>query len=271
LDLNLCASAHMWFNAAMIGFETFGYRTRFAGDIVAQFKPANFETRKVAILLSGCPGYPMGKRDLTEFLKKKGFFTIVPAYRGTWESDGEFLKEPPSKDVELIINELETGFMDLWSGGMYSITDPEVYLIGGSFGGAAAILASTHPKVVKAVSLSGVVDWAEQQHTVEPLELMSEYLPKAFGQGYRPGNHIQERLEAGDFYNPVHEKVTIDGKKLLLIHAKGDRVVHSAPAKQFAADIGARYVELPGDDHMGASSAAEPRVWKHIDRFFRGK
>ncbi len=253
----------------MVGFDIF--RTRFAGDIVAQFQPAVRATNKVAILLPGCPGYPLGKRDLMHFLTRKGFFTIIPSYRGTWESDGAFLAHPPSEDVELIINELDKGFRDLWSEGEYVIHEPEVYLIGGSFGGAASILASRNPRVVKAVSISGVVDWREQKHTVEPLELMGEYLPKAFGQAYRPGDHIPERLEAGDFYNPVHAKDSIDGKKLLLIHAKGDRVVHAAPAKQFAKDTGARYVELSGDEHMGVSSASVPKIWKHIEKFFKEK
>jgi pimeloyl-ACP methyl ester carboxylesterase len=251
----------------MLGFEIF--RTRFARDIVAQFKPAHRPTSKVAILLPGCPGYPLGKRDLMEFVARKGYFAIIPSYRGTWESDGEFLAKPPSDDVTHIIDELATGFTDLWSGSMYSIPDPEVYLIGGSFGGAAAILASRHPKVKKAVSLSGVVDWREQKHTVEPLELMSEYMPQAFGQGYRPGHHIEERLEAGDFYNPAHEKASIDGGKLLLIHAKDDRVVHAAPAKAFALEVGAQYIELKGGEHIGVSSAKEPYIWRHIERFFR--
>ncbi|MCI0597851.1 alpha/beta fold hydrolase [Candidatus Parcubacteria bacterium] len=249
------------------GFETF--RTRFARDIVAQCRPAERETNKVAIVLPGCPGYPLGKRDLVTFLGRKGFFTIIPSYRGTWESDGVFLEHPPSEDVELIIDELPKGFMDLWSEGAYRIAEPEVYLIGASFGGAAAILASKHPRVKKAVSVSGVVDWREQQHTVEPIEFMSEYMPKAYGQGYRPGNDLAPRLSAGDFYNPVKEKDILDGTKLLLIHAKGDRVVHAAPAQQFAKGVGARYVELAGDEHMGVSMVPEPRIWKHIEKFFR--
>ncbi len=253
----------------MLGLDV--YRTRFGSDIVAQFKPADKPSNKVAILLPGCPGYPLGKRDITNFLTKKGFLTIVPSYRGTWESDGNFLEFPPSDDVEIIINQLSEGFRDLWSQGEYEVKNPEVYLIGGSFGGAAAILASRHPKVVKAVSLSGVIDWQEQKHTVEPLDFMDEYLPKAFGKGYRPQGSVKEKLEAGDFYSPLHEKASIDGKKLLLIHMRKDRVVHADPARAFAAEVGAKYVEFGDDLHMGVSSALEPRIWRHIERHFKGK
>lgn len=251
-----------------LGLETF--RTRFGGDIVAEFRPALQETRKVAILLPGCPGYPMGKRSLMTHFARRGFFSIIPAYRGTWESDGEFLAHPPSEDVELIIDALPKGFRDLWSEGQYAIKDPEVYLVGGSFGGAAAILASRHPAVRKAVSISGVIDWEAQKHTVEPPEVMNEYIPKAFGNAYRPGKEALEKLDRGDFYNPVHEKETIDGGKLLLIHARDDRVVHAAPARQFALDTAARYVELREGGHMGVSAARYPVIWKHIGRFFRG-
>lgn len=253
----------------MLGLQTF--RTRFGTDIVAQFQPADRATDKVAILLPGCPGYPLGKLKLSAFLARRGFLTIIPSYRGTWESDGSFLEFPPSEDVEIIINQLSKGFIDLWSEGTYVVHDPQVHLIGGSFGGAAAILASRHPSVVKAVSLSGVVDWTNQKHTVEPPEFMHEYIPKAFGNAYRPGKDALDKLERGDFYNPVHEKDTIDGSKLLFIHYKDDAVVHAAPAKAFATELGSRYVELSGNEHMGVSSALNPRVWKHIERFFKGK
>lgn len=253
-----------------LGLETF--RTRFGSDIVAEFRPAPYESRKVAILLAGCPGYPMGKRDLSLLLHRKGFLVIIPAYRGTWESGGSFLEFPPSDDVEMIISQLPEGFVDLWSGGTYSMKDPEVYLFGGSFGGAAALIASKHPSVKKAVSISGVVDWADQEHTVERLDVMAEYLPKAFGSAYRSSDpDAYMKLAKGDFYSPLREKASLDGSKLLFIHAKDDRIVHSAPAKALAAELGSRYVELKGDTHMGVGAAADPKLWKHIERHLKGK
>lgn len=245
-------------------------RTRFGADIVAEFLPPERESTKVVIFSSGCPGYPLGKDELMRKFSRMGYWTILYAYRGTWESGGTFLEYPPSEDVTTIINNLGK-FEDLWSGAEYSIQNPEMYLIGGSFGGAATILASRDPRVKKAVALSAVTDWRAQAETLEPLETMNEYLPKAFGNGYRGEQEVYRKLLVGDFYNPTFEKETLKGEKLLLIHYKHDLVVHSAPAEALARDIGAKFVMLPGDMHMGVRSALLPNVFRHIEKFFKGK
>lgn len=250
-----------------LGFETF--RTRFGNDIVAEFRPALKDTKKVAILLPGCPGYPLGKRELFEHLTHHGFFTIIPSYRGTWESEGSFLQYPPSDDVEILIDQIPQGFIDLWSGAEYRIRNPEIYLIGGSFGGAAAILSSKHPLVKKVATISAVVDWREQQHTVEPLDLMNEYLGTAFGNAYRGEKNAYKKLETGDFYNPASHKKELDGTKLLLIHAVDDKVVHPGPAEAFGQETGAKFVQLLGGGHMGVGYANKPHIWKHIEKFFK--
>jgi pimeloyl-ACP methyl ester carboxylesterase len=245
------------------------YRTRFKGDIVAEFMPAvRPSSRKVAILAAGCPGYPGGKRDVMQFLARRGYWSIVPIYRGTWESRGEFLAKSPHEDLVDVMDGVEQGFYDLWSGTEHQLTGASFYLVGGSFGGAAALLASRDPRVAKAAIISGVADWTKQQDTLEPLTSMAEYLPSAFGMAYRTHPDAWKKLAAGDFYNPVAEKDTLDGKKLLFVHAKDDLIVHARPARELAAEIGARYVELPKGGHMGVSSAAKPFVWKHIARHF---
>ncbi len=248
------------------------YRTRFRSGIVAEFlPPVKPSSKKVAILAPGMPWYPGTKRELLMRLSKKGYFSFIIRYRGTWESDGSFLELSPHEDIISIINELPLGFQDLWSTAEYKITDPEVYLLGGSFGGPAAILASTDPRVKKAAAISPVTDWREQEHTVEPLEFMNDYMQKAFGPAFRSTPLAYKKLARGDFYNPTHEEKTIDGKKLLLIHARDDRVVHFEPAEKFAKAVGATFVPLSSGGHMGVGSADEPSIWKHIEKFFNAK
>ena len=253
----------------MAYIETF--RTRFGKDIVAEFLPPTNTSNKVAIITTGAPGYPGGKEELMTLLAKKGYFVIVPRYRGTWESDGTFLEFSPDEDVVIIMDELPIGFRDIWSSTEYRIEEPEIYLIGGSFGGAAALLASRDERVKKVATISAVTDWREQKHTVEPLDMMSSYVPQAFGPMYRAEPSIWNKLAVGDFYNPTHEQDSIDGKKLLLIHAKDDRVVHAEPAERFANHVGAKFVLLPTGGHMGAGSAREPHIWKIIETFFTQK
>ncbi|HRH24139.1 MAG TPA: prolyl oligopeptidase family serine peptidase [Candidatus Paceibacterota bacterium] len=245
-------------------------RTRFGEEIVAEFIQPEVSTNKVIIFSAGCPGYPLGKDELMHKFSRLGYWTISYAYRGTWESGGTFLEYPPSDDILTIMDNLGS-FEDSWSGTRHTIHTPEVYLIGGSFGGAATLLASRDPRVKKAITISSVTDWMDQQHTVEPLDFMNEYLPRAFGMAYRGEQEVYRKLTVGDFYNPTHEKKTIDGKKLLLIHAKGDRVVHALPAKAFATEVGAQFVMLDSDDHMGVGYAKEPRVYKHIEKFMKTK
>ena len=245
------------------------FRTRFGADIVAEFLPAKKASNKVAIITPGAPGYPGGKEELMELLSNKGYFAILPRYRGTWESNGTFLEYPPSDDVIVIIDELSIGFRDIWSSTEYRIENPEVYLIGGSFGGPASILASRDERVKRVATISAVTDWRQQRHTMEPLDQMSSYVPQAFGPTYRAEPSVWNKLDVGDFYNPVHEQDSIDGGKLLLIHAKDDRIVHAEPSEQFAKHVGATFILLPNGGHMGASSAVDPKLWRHIEKFFK--
>jgi hypothetical protein len=72
------------------------FRTRFRQQIVAEFLPPKRQGRKqrVIILCDGMPSIPR-KQLLSEFLAVKGFWVIYPRYRGTWESDGQFLERSP--------------------------------------------------------------------------------------------------------------------------------------------------------------------------------
>ncbi|MEP7162355.1 MAG: alpha/beta hydrolase, partial [Candidatus Moraniibacteriota bacterium] len=85
--------------------KNYPIRTRFAKDIVAEvFFPERQEGR-VVIFCSGAPGLS-SKRELFQFLSDKGYTSIHPRYRGTWESDGEFLKRSPHQDILDVIDEL---------------------------------------------------------------------------------------------------------------------------------------------------------------------
>lgn len=247
-------------------------RCRFSSGIVADFLPPDGLTHnKVVIITPGAPWYPGAMTDLWKLLSERGYFTFVIRYRGTWESQGMFLEHSPHEDILQVIDELSHGFRDTWSTAEYRIHNPEVYLIGGSFGGAAAILASRDERVKKAVAISAVVDWRMQEHTVEPLDLMDSFVREAFGPAYRPIPDAYKKLAQGDFYNPQQVIDSIHGDKLLLIHSKDDKVVPFAPAEAFAKKTGATFIPLNNFGHMGAGSASLPKLWNPINRFFSGK
>src|SRR3984957_2620302 len=119
------------------------FRTRFARDIVTEFLPPSRATRKqrVIILCDGMPSMPR-KQPLAEFLAGKGYWVFYPRYRGAWESSGEFLQRSPHEDILEGIDGLSREFRELAFGRRFRLSVNQVFVIGGSFGGAAAILSS---------------------------------------------------------------------------------------------------------------------------------
>jgi pimeloyl-ACP methyl ester carboxylesterase len=122
------------------------FRTRFARDIVAEFLPParSLKSRtgrlqRAIILCDGMPSIPR-KQPLAEFLAGKGYWVFYPRYRGAWESGGEFLERSPNLDILDVIGGLSREFRDLAFGRRFRVALDEVFVIGGSFGGAAAIL-----------------------------------------------------------------------------------------------------------------------------------
>ena len=256
-------------------------RTRIKKDIVCEFLPpppskragarskraAAPSSQKVIILCPGMPGYP-GRRGIPEFLSKKGYWVFIPRYRGSWESDGSFLKISPHRDVLDVIDQLPRGFTDLWSGKIYKVKNPEIYLIGSSFGGPAVILASRDARVRKAVAFSPVTDWRVDSK-MEPIDKLGKFARIAFGNGYRGAGRDWNKLKAGAFYNPAHETSSIDGSKLLIFHAKDDKIVYARTSVAFARATGAKLILLPHCGHLSISNTIAPEFWKKIKGFLK--
>ena len=137
------------------------FRTRFKKDIVAEFlpPPRSSTKQKVIILCDGMPSVPR-KQPLAEFLADQGYWVFYPRYRGAWESGGQFLEHSPHEDILHVIDELPRGVTELAFGRRFRPQPDEIFVIGGSFGGAVAILASLDRRVKKVVATCPVVDWS---------------------------------------------------------------------------------------------------------------
>src|SRR5208337_2136373 len=165
------------------------FRTRFARDIVTEFLPPvpMGKRQRAIILCDGMPSIPR-KQPLAEFLCAKGYWVFYPRYRGAWESGGKFLARSPHVDILDVIGGLSKEFRELAFGRRFRVAADELFVIGGSFGGAAAILSSLDPRVRKAVANCPVVDWAilrraEKEETSNVS--YAAYIRAAFGNGYR--------------------------------------------------------------------------------------
>jgi len=119
------------------------FRTQFKNEIVTEFLPPSRtqKKQKLIILCDGMPSIPR-KQSLSEFLSARGFWVIYPRYRGAWESGGKFLAKSPHEDILDILDEFPTELEEIAFGQRFRLAPDQVFVIGGSFGGAAAILPS---------------------------------------------------------------------------------------------------------------------------------
>jgi len=247
-------------------------RTKFKNEIVSEFLPAKVTSNKVIIFCSGMPGYPDKTKsiELCEYFSKKGYWCFVPRYRGAWESEGELFLKSPHQDILDVMDELPKGFRDLWNGNKFVIKNPEIYIFGSSFGGPAGLLCSKDTRVKKVVCFSPVIDWREEKNTVEPISKLSKYVDEAFGNAYRVAKNGWKKIEKGEIYNPATEFEKIDGKKILIFHAKNDEVVSQKPLKSFVDKTSSGLILLKTGGHLGMS-VMKPKFLKICLKFLKEK
>ena len=248
------------------------FRTRFKKEIVAEFLPpaASRKKHRVILLCDGMPSVPR-KQPLAEFLSQKGYWVFYPRWRGAWESGGQFLQKAPQQDLWDIIDELPHGVRELAFGKKFKLAPDQIFVIGGSFGGAAAILSSLDPRVRKVVANCPVVDWsilAEEQTKETSNPSYAAYIREAFGNGYRLSERNWNKLRSGTFYNPAHYIRELTPGKILMFHAKDDPYIPWRSVRDFAATAGIRLRLLSRGGHLKTEHIVRA-YWPQIDRFFR--
>ncbi|HET9783833.1 MAG TPA: alpha/beta fold hydrolase [Terriglobales bacterium] len=247
------------------------FRTRFAGGIVAEFAPPASGDRQapVIMLCDGMPSMPR-KQPLVEWLAAKDYWVIYPRWRGAWESEGDFLAQSPERDLSDILDALPGGMRESAFGRRFAPRPRNVFVIGGSFGGAAAILSTLDRRVTAAVANCPVVDWSildseQRKETSNPS--YAAYIREAFGAGYRLSARNWNRLKTGRFFNPAARVAELDGGKLLLFHAQDDPYVPWRGVERFARQAGCRLKLLERGGHLSTDRTAR-RYWRSIAAFF---
>jgi pimeloyl-ACP methyl ester carboxylesterase len=252
------------------------FRTRFARDIVTEFLPPARagKIRRAIILCDGMPSIPR-KQGLAEFLSAKGYWVFYPRYRGAWESGGEFLERSPHLDVLDVVGGLSKEFRELAFGRRFRVSPDldEVFVIGGSFGGAAAILSSLDSRVKKVIANCPVVDWGilareGKKETSNPS--YAAYIRAAFGNGYRLSDKNWKKLRGGTFYNPAYHASEISPSKIMMFHAQDDPYVPYRSVVKFARVTGVRLKLLRRGGHLSTDLIVR-KYWAQIREFFEGK
>lgn len=243
-------------------------RTRFKRSILTEFlPPRNRKSGKVIVFCAGVPGTP-SKDDVLDFFSKKGYWSFFPRYRGTWESGGIFLSRSLERDVLDVVDGMTTRFKDFWGGDTYRVKPQQITIVGSSFGGPAAILATKDERVNKAICVSPVVDW-EAEDQADPLDDLYKFMKKAYGDAYRMKKSYWNKLAKGEFYNPVDHIQELDGKKILILHAKDDKVVRYKPVAKFAKNVNCKLLSLSKGGHLASSMLMQDKYYKRIETFIK--
>lgn len=248
------------------------FRARFKQEIVAEFLPPGRARKKQRLILlcDGMPSVPR-KQPLAEFLSQQGYWVFYPRWRGAWESGGQFLQRAPQQDLADIIDELPKGVRELAFGRRFRLSPDEIFVIGGSFGGAAAILSSLDPRVKKVIANCPVVDWSilpqeEKKETSNPS--YAAYIREAFGNGYRLSARNWNKLRSGVFFNPAHHIRELTPSKILIFHAKDDPYIAWRSVSRFAATAGIKLRLLARGGHLKTEHVVRTH-WPRIERFFQ--
>jgi len=247
------------------------FRTRFKHDIVTEFLPParSGKIQKAIVLCDGMPSIPR-KQPLAEFLSAKGYWVFYPRYRGAWESGGDFLERSPHLDILDVIGGLSKEFRELAFGRRFRLSLDEIFVIGGSFGGTAAILSSLDPRVKRVVANCPVVDWSilrreQEKETSNPS--YAAYIREAFGNGYRLSDRNWNKLRDGKLYNPAGHVREVIASKIIMFHAQDDPYVPYQSVKKFARLTGVKLKLLRRGGHLSTDLIVR-RYWPQIREFF---
>ncbi len=238
---------------------------------MAEFLPPARPSKRqeVIILCDGMPSIPR-KQSLVEFLSGRGYWVFYPRWRGAWESGGQFLGRSPHEDVLDIVSELRKEIQELSFGRRFRCSPDKIFVIGGSFGGAAAILSSLDPRITKVIANCPVVDWAilrkeQKKETSNPS--YPAYIRAAFGNGYRLSTKNWNKLHGGVFYNPAHHLKELAASKILMFHAKDDPYIPWKLVDGFARRSGIKLKLLSRGGHLKTEYVVQ-KYWRQIKMFF---
>jgi len=246
------------------------FRTRFKNGIVAEFLPParTAKRERLIIVCDGMPSIPR-KQALVTFLASKGYWVLYPRYRGAWESEGEFLQRAPHEDILDLIPELRKGIREVAFGQRFVPKSDEVFVIGGSFGGAAAILCSLDSRITRVVANCPVVDWAilpKEQKAETSNPNYAGYIREAFGNGYRLSDKNWLKLHRGDFFNPAYHIKELDPAKVMMIHAVDDPYIPYKLVARFAAKSGITLKTVRSGGHLRTEEVVH-KFWPQIRMF----
>jgi len=207
----------------------------------------------VVILLQGFPGKDGDLFELGQNLSKEGFNALSFNYSGTWKSEGIFLPETSLKSVQAAIDFLKSE----QAVKTYSIDTSQIVLIGYSYGGGIALLASLYQHSLnKIISIAGgdlgvIAEMIEENPDFRKAhcEMLDHYMSDStIARGSGGQTSHDWLLKNRDFYDLKKCAGKLAGKEILLIGGWLDHTImledHILPLYRSLQESGATEVEI---------------------------
>lgn len=217
------------------------------------------------IMCEGLPVVPK-RQEAIEFLADQGYLVFYPRYRGTWESDGEFLTQDPVEDISLLVELINSGkITELYNNKTFAFDIEKISVIGTSFGGSIALEAASINNVNKIVALSPVVDYKKfnTQYPEEDLKHTGEFIERAFSNCYRYSKKNWQRMLDGLVIDVSQALTDENVKKIMVFQCEDDTSVNHVPVAEYAEKYNLTYKQFKTGGHFSFSRINE-RNWKLI-------
>jgi pimeloyl-ACP methyl ester carboxylesterase/predicted nucleotidyltransferase len=133
-------------------------------------------SRGSILFADGLPRVPEADKFLN-LLASWGYDVFYPRLRGTWESEGSFLKEHPGEDILAIIEALTKGISIKET----QFRSDKQILVGISFGTLSVVHASSHPSIQTVIAISPIISMRD----IVSIESLEAYIREFFPGSYR--------------------------------------------------------------------------------------
>lgn len=207
---------------------------------------------KSILLLEGLPAVPK-RHETLRMLANLGYSVFYPRYKGTWESEGEFLSDNPMTDINEFISALRKG-LD-FNGVVKSFT--QIKILSTSFGGYIALNLDLS-QVDKLICLSPVVDFKQ----VEGIETLESALKKNYPMAYRFNSEVWGKLLNNRYSN--FTSLEENSKKVSVLAGADDKSIKAEDLEKFAQNYILNLKILQSKEHLSFSDLSETNILREI-------
>ncbi len=214
--------------------------------------------KEAVIIADGLPATPT-KREIMFALADIGFAVFYPQYRGTWQSDGVFLRRSPTTDILELAKYIASrkSIESIYDRRRMPCRFTGIHILGVSFGGSVALECARSRLVKKIIAVAPVTEYRHfgSRKGEQSLEGTIRFIREALGPVYRFDPTGVDALLRGHLLNPATiGRTTYRKKQILILHGGHDPIVPVAAVKRFATRIGATFGLIPEGGHLSLTT-----------------